>query len=216
MPSPKTSVALALLTGSALLTVAPATVSAQIAWDTPRMIGPESPAGFGVYWVRSSVLGPELDGAMATFGLPGTGGAISVRGGAAENEDGELSVFGGLDLRTAVARHTDDQPLDLEWTGGIGAGAPTHSARVATITVPTVLSVGRSWSSGSVWLAPYASIGVAFDLHVGADSPEDEFEWSPTADVGLDMALDAARRFVIRVGASLGDRHALAVGLGVS
>jgi hypothetical protein len=59
------------------------------------------------------------------------------------------------------------------------------------------------------------SVGVAFDLHVGGEAPEEEFEWSPTADLGLDLALDAARRFVIRVGASLGDRHAVAVGLNV-
>lgn len=66
-----------------------------------------------------------------------------------------------------------------------------------------------------MWLAPYVSLGVAFDLHVGSDAPEDEFEWSPTADLGIDLALDSRRRFVVRVGASLGERHAIAVGLSV-
>ena len=39
-------------------------LDAQIAWDTPRMMGPESPTGFGVHWMRSSALGPELDAGM--------------------------------------------------------------------------------------------------------------------------------------------------------
>jgi hypothetical protein len=152
---------------------------------------------------------------MITFGMPGTGGAVSLRGGAAQDLDDDLAVFGGIDLRAIIATHTEDQPLDLAWVGGIGAGAPTNSERIATISLPMAVAAGRSWSSGSVWIAPYVSLGVAFDLHVGADSPEEEFDWSPTADVGLDLALDAGRRFVVRVGASLGARHAVAVGLDV-
>lgn len=190
-------------------------LDAQIAWDTPRMMGPESPTGFGVHWMRSSALGPELDAGMITFGFPGTGGAVSVRGGAAQDLDDDLSVFGGIDLRTTIATHTDSQPLDVAWVGGIGAGVPTNSERVAVLSLPMTLSAGRSWSSGSVWLAPYVSLGVAFDLYIGSEGPEEEFDWSPTADVGLDLALDPGRRFVIRVGASLGARHAFAAGLNV-
>lgn len=131
------------------------------------------------------------------------------------NPDDDLSVFGGIDVRTALARHTESQPLDIEWTAGIGAGAPAQGERYALVSLPTAVSVGRSWSSGSVWLAPYVSLGVTFDLNIGADAPEEEFEWSPTADLGLDMALDPGRRFVLRVGTSLGDRHAVAVGVNV-
>ena len=205
----------AILLVPALWLGAPAAALAQIAWDTPRMIGPESPTGFGLYWVRSAALGPELDAVMATFGIPGTGGAVSLRGGAAVDEENDFSVFGGIDVHAPIARHTADQPLDLEWTAGIGAGAPTRGERYAIVSLPMAVSVGRSWSSGSVWLAPYVSLGVSLDLNVGADAPEEEFEWSPTADLGLDLALDPGRRFIVRVGASLGDRHALAVGLDV-
>lgn len=204
-----------LIAATLLALLPPAPARAQIAWDTPRMIGPESPAGFGVYFIRSAALGPEVDAGMITFGLPGTGGAVSVRGGAAQDLDDDFTVFGGIDLRAPIATHTDDQPLDLAWVAGIGAGAPTNSERVGTISLPMSISAGRSWSSGSVWLSPYVSLGVAFDLHVGAEAPEDEFEWSPAADLGLDLALDAARRFVVRVGASIGARHAVAVGLDV-
>lgn len=57
-----------------LLSSLPAAARAQVAWDTPRMIGPESPTGFGVYFLRSEALGPQMDAAMATLGLPGYGG----------------------------------------------------------------------------------------------------------------------------------------------
>jgi hypothetical protein len=204
-----------LLATMVVLLASPVTARAQVAWDTPRMVGPESPAGFGVYYLRSSALGPKMDAALVTLGLPGTGGSVAVRGGVAADDEDDLSVFGGVDIRASVARHTEDQPLDLEWTAGIGAGVPTTGTRYAVLSLPTAISAGRSWSSGSVWLAPYVSLGVAFDLNVGADAPDEEFEWSPTADIGLDLALDAARRFVVRVGASLGDRHAVAVGLDV-
>jgi len=204
-----------LLIATALMLSSPGMARAQVAWDTPRMIGPESPTGFGVYFLRSSALGPEMDAAMVTFGLPGTGGAVSLRGGAAVDDQDDFSVFGGIDVRTPIARHTEDQPLDLEWIAGIGAGAPTQGERYALLSLPMAVSAGRSWSSGSVWLAPYVSLGVTFDLNVGGDAPDEEFEWSPTADVGLDLALDAGRRFIVRVGASLGDRHAVAVGLSV-
>jgi hypothetical protein len=152
---------------------------------------------------------------MITFGLPGTGGTVSLRGGAGQDLDDELSVFGGIDLRAQIAAHTDSQPLDLAWVAGIGAGGPTNSERVVTLSLPISIAAGRSWSSGSVWLAPYVSLGVAFDLYVGSDAPDEEFDWSPTADIGLDLALDEGRRFVVRVGASVGDRHAVAVGLNV-
>jgi len=204
-----------LLIVAVSLSAWPHAVRAQIAWDTPRMVGPESPTGFGVYFLRSSALGGEMDAAMGTLGLPGTNGSVSLRGGAAVNADDDLTVFGGIDVRAPIARHTDTQPLDIEWTAGIGAGAPAQGERWALVSLPMALSAGRSWSSGSVWLAPYVSLGVAFDLNVGGDAPDEEFEWSPTADVGLDLALDAGRRFVVRVGASLGDRHAVAVGLNV-
>ena len=70
-----------LLIAAALLLAWPHDTRAQIAWDTPRMVGPESPTGFGVYFLRSSALGPEMDAAMGTLGLPGTGGSVSVGGG---------------------------------------------------------------------------------------------------------------------------------------
>jgi hypothetical protein len=50
------------------------------------------------------------------------------------------------------------------------------------------------------------------DLRLGGDAPEEEFEVQPSVELGVDLALDRARRVVLRVAASLGDRQAVAVG----
>jgi hypothetical protein len=100
------------------------------------------------------------------------------------------------------------QPFDLAWTTGAGLGAGEN----VLITLPMGVSGGRSWSSGSVWLAPYVSVGVALDVWLGDVEGQDEFVASPSLDLGLDLALDAGRRVVLRAATSLGDRQAIAVG----
>ncbi len=204
------------LTGIAVATAglaAPGEAHAQVAWDSPRLIGPESPGGLALYWLRSSAVGDEVDGAVATWALPGLGGSVIVRGGVAIDAEDELSGMGGVDLRAPIARHTDGQPLDVEWHAGIGAGGWAEEGGYVVVTLPMGVSAGRSWTSGAVWLAPYVSLGLALDLALGGEAPEDEFTVSPASDVGLDFALDPARRMIVRVAMSLGDRQALAVGL---
>lgn len=191
----------------------PGPADAQVAWDSPRLIGPESPGGLGLYWLRSSAVGDEVDAAIATWALPGLGGSVIVRGGVAKDADDELSGMAGVDLRAPIARHSDQQPLDVEWYAGFGAGGWAQEGRYVVITLPMGLSAGRSWTSGAVWLAPYVSLGVALDLDLGDEAPEEEFTVSPAADIGLDFALDPGRRVIVRVATSLGDRQALAVGL---
>jgi hypothetical protein len=199
---------------AAILLSMPPAVHAQIAWDTPRLIGPESPGGLGVLRLRSDVPEGRTDGATATWALPGTDGRVILRGGAGLDDDDRVSVLGGIDLRTPLARHTEEQPLDLEWYAGIGGGGGAGSEQYMLVTLPLGVSAGRAWTSGSVWLAPYVALGVALDLGIGEeDAPDDELTASPAADLGVDFALAAGRRFIIRVATSLGDRQALALGL---
>ncbi len=198
-----------------VLGMVPVAADGQILWDTPRLIGPESPRGVGFYWIRSSSLALETDAAMVTLPLPGMGGSLSLRGGVGVDSDDQLSGFAGIDVRAPLARHTPEQPLDLEWTAGIGAGGGTDDAQYIVVTLPMGISAGRSWTSGSIWLAPYVSLGVAFDLNVGDAAPDEDFRVTPAVDIGIDLALDPGRRFIIRAATSLGDRQALAVGLSV-
>ena len=195
-------------------TLAATPASAQIAWDTPRMIGPESPAGLGVYWTRAGTLPGDGDAVLGTWGIPSTDGAVILRGGFGEGVAEEGAAFGGVDVRAPIARHSDTQPLDIEWTGGAGIGVGEY----LLVSVPFALSAGRSWSSDAVWFAPYVTVGAALDYRHGDSDfvPEEEFEIQATAGVGVDVSFDSARRFVLRFGAALGDRQAIAVGLMIS
>ena len=200
---------LVLLVGA--LAALPAAAAGQIAWDTPRLIGPNSPGGFGAYWLRAGSLPGDGDAAMVTWTLPGLGGAVSVRGGGGTGAADEIAGFGGIDVRTPLARHGDDQPLDLEWTAGLGVGVGDY----LLVSVPMGISAGRSWTSGAVWLAPYVSLGVALDVSFGDQAPDDEFDVTPAADIGMDLSLDPGRHFILRIATSLGDRQALVVGASV-
>jgi hypothetical protein len=122
----------------------------------------------------------------------------------------ENAAFGGVDLRAPIVRHSDTQPLDLEWTGGAGVGVGEY----ILVSVPVAVSGGRSWTSGSVWLAPYLSVGAVLDYRYGDSDlvPDEEFEVQATAGVGADIAFDVERRFVLQLGMSLGDRQSVAVG----
>ncbi len=191
-----------------LLLVTAASVQAQITWHAPRMIGPESPAGLGLYWLQGSSLPGDGDAAFARLVIPGFDGAVSARGGVGEGVDGDLAGFGGIDLRAPIARHTDTQPLDLEWNGGIGVGVGNY----VVASMPVAVSAGRSWTSESVWFAPYVSVGGVLDYRFGDEAPEEAYAIDSLVGVGLDLAFDSARRFVISVGATLGDRQSVAVG----
>jgi len=150
---------------------------------------------------------------MGTWALPGSGGQVVVRGGAGVDEDDRASIFGGVDVRAPITRHSEEQPLDLAWHAGVGAGGGAEDGQYLVVSLPMGVSVGRSWTSGSVWLAPYASVGLAMDVNFGDDAPDDEFDVSPAVDVGVDFALDASRNFMIRTAISLGDRQAFTVGI---
>jgi hypothetical protein len=199
---------------TAFAAVVAAPVHAQIAWDTPRLTGPESPAGLGAYWMRSEVLTEDGDAVFGTFSLPGTGGAVTLRGGLGTGVAEENAFFGGVDLRARIATHTQTQPFDVAWSGGAGLGIGEYFL----ISVPFAVSVGRSWASSAVWFAPYLSAGATVDYRLGDSDlvPEEEYEVQATAGLGADLSFDPSRRFVVRVSTALGDRQAVAVGLVIS
>ena len=54
----------------AVLGALPDRAAAQIVWDTPRMIGPESPAGLGLYWMRAGARPGDEDVFFGTWSVP--------------------------------------------------------------------------------------------------------------------------------------------------
>jgi len=181
---------------------------AQLAWDTPRLSGPDRPEGMGVYWLKAGTLPGDGDALLVTWSPPGLGDRITLRGGAGTGVAGVSSGFAGLDWRAPIARHALGHPLDLSWAIGGGVGVGDH----VMLSAPIGVSAGRSWFSGPLWLAPYASLGLAVDVRVGDYGVADRWSVSPAADVGLDFSMGTARRFVARAAVSLGDRQSFVLG----
>jgi hypothetical protein len=194
-----------------LLAFAPIGLEAQFAADTPRLLSPNGPGGLGVYWVQADTYPGDDVAVLATWAMPGLPPALRLRGGVGKGAADEQAIFGGNDVQTFLAQAREGMPLDLDWQAGAGLGVSDHAA----VSVPVGLTAGVSWSSGSVWMAPYVAAGITADLRFGGDFEGEEFEIDPALDVGLDLSLDSARNLVIRAAASFGDRQALAVGAAV-
>ena len=187
----------------------PMFAAAQLAPDTPRLVSPHGPAGLGVYWLRGETLPGDGDALLVTWAPAALPAGVRLRGGGGTGADGDVAGFGGIDVQTPLARRSAGMPADLEWYTGIGVARGGYTLA----TIPLGVSAGTAWSSGSVWMAPYVSAGIAADLRLGDSAPEDEFIVQPALDIGLDLALDRNRSFVLRTAASLGDRQTIAVGI---
>ncbi len=197
----------------ALVALSPMGARAQIAWDTPRMLGPNTEGGLSFHWLQAETLPGDGEGLMVVWQPPGMPDNIFLRGGAGTGAGDESAGFGGIDVRSPLAEATESQPLDIAWVAGAGVGVGEY----LLFTVPVGLTAGRSWSSGSVWFSPYVGVGVAMDYRATLSDedavPDEEFDVYPTADIGVDLALDPGRRFILRAGTSLGDRQATALGI---
>lgn len=204
-------VAWGIVTWGVLGLAAPTGAHAQISPDTPRLVSPHGSGGFGVHWVRAETLPGDDEAVLVTWAFPGLPAGVRLRGGAGTGAGGTTAGFGGVDVQAPVLRGRSDVPFDLDWQSGVGVSVGEY----ALVSIPVGLTGAVSWTSGSVWLSPYVSAGLAADLRLGDEAPSDEFGVVPALDIGLDLSLDAARRFVLRASVALGDRQALSVGLAV-
>lgn len=200
--------------GLALVTpVLADSVEAQIAPDTPRLISPHGPGSgaLGIHWMRGGTLPGDGDAILFTWAPGVLPDGVRLRGGSGRGYDEVISGFGGIDVQTPFIRGEGDTPVDLDWYAGLGVGA----GKWVLVTLPAGISAGVEWGSGSVWMSPYVSAGLAADLRLGEEAPGDEFRVYPAVDIGMDIAFDSARRFVLRGAASFGDRQTLAAGVSI-
>lgn len=176
--------------------------SAQIAWDSPAFISPAAPSGMSLFFLNGT--GDRL-GVLATLrheaGPVGLGYRFAVT---EENDPGDAVIAGGVDVSGFLARGVENADIDVAWWSGLGAGVGNETI----VSVPLGIIVGWSGSSdGGVIFSPYGGGHVALDFASGAG---DSVDFSGAFDVGGDIVLTSG--WMIRFGASFGDREALAVG----
>ncbi len=189
--------------GLVLLTFA-AEARAQVAWDSPMLLPPRPPAGLGLYLIEPA--GGDLGGVL-TWRSGGGPANIGFRVGVAEETpDDDIAVFGGADF-TGLIR-ADGFPLDLAWLAGVGLGI----SDAVLISVPFGISVGGTINADGVRFTPYGSPRIVLDaLFNGGEGDDSDLDLDVAVDLGVDFFFSPG--WGIRVGGTLGDRDAVAIGI---
>jgi len=94
--------------------------------------------------------------------------------------------------------------VDVRWWSGLGAGVGDEFV----LSVPLGLVVGWQGAGDDVVFAPYAGGHAVLDIGTGEG---DAVDLSASLDVGLDLTLVSG--WVVRFGAAIGGRDALALGV---
>lgn len=170
---------------------------AQVVWDSPLLVPPRVSGGVGIFLI---------DPAGGDLGVMGTwrSGNLGLRVGLAEDVRDDLSIFGGVDFTGLITRASNDFPLDVAWVAGAGIGIGDD----ALLSFPLGISLGRGFDADGARFTPYATPRVVLDAFFGDDS---DLDLDLAVDFGLDIAFQPG--WMIRFGATIGDRDALAIGV---
>jgi hypothetical protein len=127
-----------------------------------------------------------------------------LRGGLADDPGGDLAVMFGIDISGSLASvEGAGDPAVLWWTGaGIGIGDEVVAS------LPIGLVFGWQGSDEGITFMPHAGGHVALDVLSG---PGDDLDLDASIDLGVDVGFRSG--LMVRFGASLGGRDALAVGV---
>lgn len=199
------TIATTLTTLAGLLFLLVPGARAQVAWESPLLVGPNSPAGLGIHltdpWPGSGI------GAMATWRTSSAPGGLGLRGGIGEGVNDDLAGFGGVDVSGYLVRASQDVPLDILWVSGVGLGVGDH----VLVTFPLGISLGRTFHEEGVGFTPYATPRLVLDGSLGRDVPDDDLDLGFVLDLGADI--DFGSPWTIRFGASIGEHEALSIGM---
>ena len=172
------------------------------AWDSPALISPVVPAGFSLFVINPA--GGDL-GALGTLRHAAGPVGLGYRASISDLTDTtEIAISAGVDVSGMLARGVEGSEIDVMWWAGGGIGIGTET----TFSAPLGIILGWSGSDGGVILSPYAGGHVVLDVSSDAN---DNVALRGVFDMGLDLVLTSG--WMLRVGASLGDREALALGI---
>jgi hypothetical protein len=184
---------------------------AQVMWDSPMLLAPNSPGGLGIFLVEPQ--GPELPAALGIdddgFGVVGTWRASSAPGvgfrvGLSKDPFDNLSVLAGLDLSGTLLTPTEEVPVGFIWFTGAGIGVGDE----VLATFPVGISAGIDVTTEGILFRPY--LAPRLDLNIWS-GPGDEADLSIAVELGLDLAFTSD--WLIRFAGSVGDGEAIAIGL---
>jgi hypothetical protein len=190
------------LMAALFLTALAAPVAGQVAWDSPALMSPAVPSGFSLFVTNPG--GGDIGG-LGTFRHDAGPVGLGYRAGIAEETgSGDIVLSGGVDVAGFLARSVEGSEVDVIWWAGGGVGIGTETV----FTAPLGVMLGWTGSGGEVVLSPYGGAHVLLDL---SSADGDSVRFDAVVDLGLDLVLRSG--WMVRVGASFGDRESLALGV---
>ena len=184
----------------AVLWAAPA--RAQVGWDSPLMLSPSTPPGWGIYLIDPA----PGRGIGVVTGWRGEG-PLGYRIGLAEDPREDLSVFGGIDVSGVILRASGDLPIDIDWVAGAGFGAGDDFL----LSFPLGVAIGREMVGEGIWFNPYTSPRVILDAYLGDGADEENLSLGFAVDLGFDVSFESG--WAVRFAGTVGDREALGIGV---
>ena len=196
-------VAFASLAAAFLL--APASVTAQAAWDAPMLLAPGAPAGFGLHLVDPGA-GAGL-GVLGTWRSSPAPVGLGFRVGVVEDAGGDAAVMAGVDVSGAIMRTDTEVPVDLMWFSGAGVGLG-----YVTLSVPIGVAAGASFVTDDVIFRPWIAPRIVLDAYLESDTRrDDDLELGLAVEIGLDLQLD--QPWAIQASGAFGDRDSVSIGI---
>lgn len=191
-----------LIAVAACILTLPGDLAGQVVWDSPALIRSGAPSGLSLFLINAHP-SDEL-GALAVWRNAAAPVGIGLRGGIAEQRDGDAAGILGVDISGSLASPgSGGQPEVLWWTGaGLGFGDDVLAS------FPLGIVLGWQGSDEGVTFMPHIGGHLALDVLSG---PGDDLDLDGTVDLGIDMGFRSG--FMVRFGAAVGGRDALAVGL---
>ncbi len=211
IPHRAVSAVAAILMAGGLFAGGAAPGTAQVAWESPMMLAPGTPAGVGFFLTDPHP--GDLLAVMVTYRAQTAPRGMGLRFGITEEEFDEISIFGGADFSGPLLPATDEFPLDVIWIAGVGAG---FSDDEFVVGFPLGISAGRVFDTESARFTPYLSPRLVLNGEFGDGREGDSVGTDNLAlEVAIDLGIDFAfsNRATLRFGAAIGDRDALAIGV---
>ena len=193
---------LGALTVAGTMAAAAAPTHAQIAWDSPALMSPTVPSGFSMFLMNPA--GGDL-GVLGTLRSSAGPVGLGFRAALADQAGSDAIAFaGGIDISGVLARAVEGSEIDVAWWSGAGVGVGDEML----VTFPLGVSLGWSGGDGEVVFSPYGGGHVVLDFLTG---PGDSVRFDGVIDLGIDLVLRSG--WMVRAGASVGDRESLALGV---
>lgn len=184
-----------------LILLATASSAAAQSWETPSFLGPRPGADLGIYLVDSDFGDLGVQGIWRQTDAMNLG----LRLGFVDAPDDAIQL--GVETWGPVAVDSEEFPLDVAWTAGVGASING----LTTVTIPAGITIGKTFDVGTLPVQAYGHPRLALVAFENPVNDDLELELDAEMDLGLDLFIGDG--VTLRVGATLGDFDALGIGL---